>query len=118
MSRLLLAAVPHAHGAAVAHSLSGGHLFWLGVALGLVVGLIPLIPWWAKMVGLAVAILSAGIVHVGHGAHVTPGITLWLIVGLVGLGVGLFFGRVRGLQHLGTYELRNRSGFIRTISRF
>ena len=115
---LVLAATQPAHGGGVTSSLASGHMFWIGVTIGLVVGLIPLIPWWLKIVGLAFAVVSTGLVHLAKGGHVTPGITMWLVVGLVGLGIGLYFGRARGLRHLGGFEYGVRSRNIRTISRF
>jgi hypothetical protein len=39
-------------------------------------------------------------------------------VGGIALAVGLYFGRVRGLRHLGEHELSVRRGYIRGISRF
>jgi hypothetical protein len=46
VSRLLvLAATQPAHGGGVTGSLTSGHMFWIGVTIGLLVGLIPLIPW-------------------------------------------------------------------------
>lgn len=119
VSRLLvLAATQPAHGGGVTSSLPSGHMFWIGVTIGLLVGLIPLIPWWLKIVGLGFAVVASGIVHVAKGGHVTPGVTTWLVVGLVGLGIGLYFGRDRALRHLGGFEYGVRRRNIKTISRF
>jgi len=125
---LLLTAATPAHHVTAAHSLLGGHAFWLGLAIGLGASVIPIIPWWIRMAGLVVAVLAAGVVHLtnshGHGhlspghGHLSPAVTPWVVVALLGLGVGLYYGRARGLRHLGQAEFRNRSGSIRNISRF
>ena len=119
---LLLAVAAPVHRVTAAHSLlPGSHAFWLGLAIGLGVSVVPVIPWWIRVVSLAVALLAAGVVRMtnSHGhAHMSPSVTPWVVVALAGLGLGLYFGRVRGLRHLGEADFRTRSRAIRTISRF
>ena len=43
---------------------------------------------------------------------------VWLIVVAIAVVVGLYFGRMRGLRHLGESEFRARLTNIRRISRF
>jgi hypothetical protein len=92
-------------------------MFWIGAAAGLGFGLLPFIPWWVKITMLLLAIVGSGFVHYSHG-HISPGIVPWAVVIAISLGFGLHYGRVRGLRHLGEYELANRRSFIRTRSRF
>jgi hypothetical protein len=118
MSNLfLLAAVPAARGASLSSSLPGGHMFWVGLVVGLLVCTIPLIPFWLKMVALVVALGAVGAWHVSHG-HLSPAIAPYVLVIAITLAVGLHYGRVRGLRHLGEFELANRRAAVPGRSRF
>lgn len=114
---LLLVALYPEHGPTVA-KVSSGHLFWVGALIGLGIGLAPFVPWVIKVAGLFIAFLGAGVVHVTHGGHISPAIVPWVLVGAGGIIVGLFYGRARGLAHLGQADFRGRLNAIRNISRF
>jgi hypothetical protein len=98
-------------------SLTGNHVFWLGVALASLVALFT--PVWIRAIMFVVALFASGLFQstVGHG-HFTSAEALTILILVIGLLVGLYFGRVRGLRHLGEYEFGNRLGYIRTISRW
>lgn len=114
----LLSASAHPGHAAAVPLLSDGHMLWVGVLIGLGIGLIPVIPWLIKVALLVIAFLGAGVVHVTSGGHVSPSIAPWVLVAAVGVIAGLFFGRARGLTHLGQADFQTRMKAIRNVSRF
>jgi hypothetical protein len=96
-------------------------MFWIGLLIGLLVGLLA---WdWLGWLGVLIAVVALGALHLvtkghGHGIHVSAGSLFWVLVFVVGALTGLYFGRQRGLRHLGEHEYRTRSGYIRNISSF
>jgi len=107
-------AIPHPHGAASAAG-SGTHWF----AIGLLVGVLAVMvapPW---LTGLAVVFdlvalgWSSGILNY---AHTSSG--RWVLVAVPFLLVGLYFGVIRGLRHLGDTEFSARLGNIRKMGRY
>jgi hypothetical protein len=112
VSPLPLAAV-NQHSAAAA-PLTGSHLLWI-VLVVLLIGLI--LPDWVGWILVAVVLVALGApAHVPHGGG--GGGLLWLLVAAAALVLGLHFGRIRGLRHLGESEFRTRRANIRRISRF
>jgi len=102
------------HSAASA-PLAGSHLFWIALLVGLLIALIA--PGWVGWILVAVALVALGVPsHVPHTGG-TSGLA-WLLVAAAALVVGLHFGRIRGLRHLGESEFRGRRANIRRISRF
>ena len=89
-------------------------MFWIGVVVGLVAAILP---GWLRGVLLVVAIIGTGwLALLGHNAHSRA--VPWLLVAGGGLVAGLFFGRLRGLRHLGEAEYRTRLTNIRRVNRF
>ena len=113
----------HAVHAASATSppVSSSHSFWLGVLIGLLVGLLA---WdWLGWLGVLIALVALGAFHVvthvhGHGIHISAGNLFWVFVFALGGVTGLYFGRQRGLRHLGEHEYRTRWTNVRNVSRF
>jgi hypothetical protein len=108
---------------AAAHSQSAitgyftsSHDFWLGLLIGLAV---VFLAGWIRLLMAIVAVLMLGWVHVvDHHVSFSPGTLKWVAVGLVGLVVGLWWGRMRGLRQLGESDFRIRSTNIRGIRRW
>lgn len=98
-----------------AGSLTGGHMFWIGVLIGVVVG--ALFPGWVAFVLAGVAFIGAGLFQAAT-HHAGSGRVSYLVVGVIALLVGLFFGRARGLRHLGEAEFRTRWRNVRGVSRW
>ncbi len=76
-----------------------------------------ILPSWAGGIFFVVALIASDVLQstAGH-ARFSGTNLLMLIILVIGLLVGLYFGRIRGLRHLGEYEFRNRWNYIRTIS--
>ena len=70
--------------------------------------------------GLTCGTAALGVL--GRLSHTSGGggasILVWLIVVAIAVVVGLYFGRIRGLRHLGEAEFRTRVTNIRRIGRF
>jgi hypothetical protein len=98
-----------------AAGLTGGHMFWSGVLVGALVGAI--FARWVAFVVAAVAFVAAGFLQTS-GYHASLAVLPYLIVGGIALAAGLFFGRIRGLRHLGESDFQTRRAAIRRISRF
>ncbi|HEV8278901.1 MAG TPA: hypothetical protein VGQ26_24840 [Streptosporangiaceae bacterium] len=97
-------------------SLNSSHNFWLGLLIGLAV--VPL-RGWVRLLMAIVAVFMLGWVHaVGHHVSFSPGGLRWVFVASVGLAVGLWWGRVRGLRQLGESDFRTRSANVRGIARW
>lgn len=95
--------------------LAGSHELWVGLLIGALVGVI--FPRWVAILVAVFAFIAAGFLPAaGHAAH-SVNVT-YLIVGVIALVAGLYFGRMRGIRQLGEHEFRVRRGFIRGISRF
>ncbi|MGO9162937.1 MAG: hypothetical protein ACLP7J_19960 [Streptosporangiaceae bacterium] len=99
------------------------HDLWLGLFIGLLLGFIG---WSWLRLGL---LLLAGIVladqyhwfsKTSSGVHLhSSGITvLWIVVVVIALLIGLSWGRLRGLQHLGRAEMTTRWTNVRGVSRW
>ena len=108
--------------ASVSGSLASSHAFWYGVLLALLIAWI--LPGWAAGVLFLIALLASGLLQslVSHGrsssSFSSSSDVLLLIVAVIALPVGLYFGRIRGLRHLGEFEFRTRLRNIRIISRW
>jgi len=100
---------------APAPDLASSHEFWVGLLIGALIGAI--FARWIALIVAGFAFIAAGFLpkagHYTHSVNVT-----YLIVGGIALVAGLYFGRARGLRHLGEHELRVRRGYIRGVSRF
>jgi hypothetical protein len=98
-------------------SLTSNHVFWTGIAFACL--LLLFLPDWARVILFVVALFASDLIPIitGH-ARLTTTDVLMLFTLVIGLLVGLYFGRIRGLRHLGEYEFRNRWGYIRSISRW
>jgi hypothetical protein len=95
--------------------LTGNHLFWIALLVGLLIALIA--PGWVAWILVAVALIVVGApAHIPHTGG--SSVLAWLLVAATALVVGLYFGRIRGLRHLGESEFRVRRANIRRISRF
>lgn len=126
MGLALLAAWCHLHSMgglvfAVAHqqptagSLTSSHVFWIGVLFALVFSYI--LPAWLTGILFIVALFASGVLlSLSHHAHSAS--APYIIVGLIALVVGLYFGRIRGLRHLGEAELRTRWRNVKGVSRW
>jgi len=97
--------------------LVSSHAFWYGVLLACLI--VWILPGWAGLVFFIVALIASDALQstAGH-ARFSGSEPLMLLILAIGLLVGLYFGRIRGLRHLGEYEFRNRWTNIRIISRW
>jgi hypothetical protein len=97
--------------------LVSSHAFWYGVLLACLI--VWILPGWAGGIFFVVALIASDALQstAGH-ARFSGSNLLMLLILLIGLLVGLYFGRIRGLRHLGEYEFGNRWTNIRTISRW
>lgn len=109
-------AVAHQQGS-VSGSLASSHAFWYGIMLAVGVALI--FPGWVAILLFVVALLASGLLHSGGGGgHIHSTALPYLIVAVIAVLVGLYFGRIRGLRHLGESDFRTRLRNIRGISRW
>jgi hypothetical protein len=96
--------------------IASSHAFWYGIllvcALGWAFGEVPRIGMFI------VALIASDLLQSILRGHMSGSNRLMLIILVVGLLVGLYIGRLRGLRHLGEFEFRNRRTGIRTISRW
>ena len=99
-------------------------MFWMGLLIGLLIGLLA---WdWLAWLGVIVALVMLGAFHVVSktnihgvpGTHVSMGGLFWLLVLVVGAIGGVIYGRIRGLRHLGEAEFRTRMTNVKKVSRF
>jgi ABC-type Mn2+/Zn2+ transport system permease subunit len=93
-------------------SLSTSHVFWYGILLGLLANLLP--PW-LKAIAFVVALAASGLLFSLDKAHANGSAPILLIVA-IGVVVGLYFGRMRGLRQLGEAEYRTRWRNVRGVS--
>jgi hypothetical protein len=108
---------------AVVHSQStitgyftSSHDFWLGLLIGLA---IVFLAGWIRLLIAILAVFELGWIHVvNHHVSFSPGALKWVAVALLGLAVGLWWGRTRGLRQLGESDFRIRSTNVRGISRW
>jgi hypothetical protein len=95
---------------------TSSHYFWLGLLIGLAV---VFLAGWIRLLMAVVAVFMLGWVHVvEHHVSFSPGALKWVFVALIGLAVGLWWGRMRGLRQLGESDFRIRSTNVRGISRW
>ncbi len=110
-----IAAAQHAASTA---PLPGTHSFWITLLIGLLIARIA--PGWVFGILVVVALGALGVL--GRLSHTSGGggasILVWLIVVAIAVVVGLYFGRIRGLRHLGEAEFRTRVTNDRRIGRF
>jgi hypothetical protein len=109
-------AVAHQQGS-VSGSLASSHAFWYGIMLAFGVALI--FPGWVAILLFVDALLASGLLRSGGGGgHIHSAALPYLIVAVIAVLVGLYFGRIRGLRHLGESDFRTRLRNIRGISRW
>ena len=103
--------------ASTAGSLVSSHAFWYGILLACLIGWI--LPDWALIILFVVALFASGLFQstIGHGHKTSWGVLVVILVG-GGLLVGLWFGRRRGLLHLGEAEFGTRWGNVLKIHRW
>jgi hypothetical protein len=95
---------------------NSSHNFWLGLLIGLAA---VILTGWIRLVMAIVAVFELGWVHVvDNHVSFSYGALRWVVVALVGLAVGLWWGRMRGLRQLGESDFRTRSANVRGISRW
>ena len=95
---------------------SSGHAFWYGILIACLI--VWFLPAWAGGIFFVVALIASDVLQSTASHHFSGTNLLMLIILVIGLLVGLYFGRIRGLRHLGEYEFGNRLNYIRTISRW
>jgi hypothetical protein len=100
--------------ASVSGSLSSSHAFWYGILLGL---LALFLPPWAKAIVFVVALVASGLFHTLGKAHASGSVPILLVVA-IGVVVGMYFGRMRGLRQLGEADYRGRWRNVRGVSRW
>jgi hypothetical protein len=95
---------------------TNSHYFWLGLLIGLAV---VFLAGWIRLLMAILAVFMLGWVRVvGHHVSFSPGMLKWVLVALIGLAVGLWWGRMRGLRQLGESDFRIRSTNVRGVSRW
>jgi ABC-type uncharacterized transport system fused permease/ATPase subunit len=82
------------------------------------VGVALIFPGWAAILLFVIALLASGLLHSAGGGHVYSTALLYLIVAVMAVLVGPYFGRIRGLRHLSESDFRTRLRNIRGISRW
>lgn len=93
-----------------------GHMFWLGLLVGLAA---VILPGGFRVLMAIVAVFALGWVHlVGHHVSFSSRLVPWVLVALLGGVVGLVWGRRRGLRQLGESDFRIRFGNVRGIRRW
>jgi hypothetical protein len=103
--------------APVPASFGGDRVFWYGVLLAFMIA-----RFLPSVVGIAlfvVALFASDLLGpiLNHGHFASSDVSVMLLVGL-GLVVGLWFGRIRGLRLLGEAEFRTRWRNVLGISRW
>ena len=99
---------------------------WVGILIGVPLGTFA--PEWLKIIVFVIALvlsdlingISGNVHNVANLHNVHFAVPPWLI-GIIGVAFGLWawhYARMRGLQHLGQAELRNRWTNVRGISRW
>jgi hypothetical protein len=107
-------ALTHPHGAASAPS-SGTHWFAIGLLVG--AATVAFAPGLVKALVILFDIVALGWSYgILHWADTTKGHWVW--IALLFLFIGLFFGVIHGLRHLGDFEFGARLKNIRSIGRY
>ena len=111
--RLVLAVVRQQ--ALASGSLISSRMFWYGILLAL--GVAWILP--GRIAGLlfVIALLATGLLH-STGGHTHSVVVPYLIVAVIAVLVGLYFGRIRGLRQLGESDFRVRLRNAGGISRW
>jgi hypothetical protein len=99
-------------------------MMWLGLFIGVVIGAVGW--WWLKLgVGLISGIVVAAKYHLfstnktsGVRIHASGEFWLTVIVAVLALVIGMSYGRLRGLRHLGQAELNARWANVKRVSRW
>jgi hypothetical protein len=96
---------------------SSGHAFWYGIMIVCVLGWV--LGELGRVALFIVALIASGLLPAlfGHG-HFGSSDGLMLLLIAIGVLVGLYFGRSRGLRLLGESEFRTRWGNVLRISRW
>ena len=90
-------------------------MFWYGALLALVVA--NFFPGWVGGLLFVIALLASGLLALlGHDAHSSA--APYVIVAVLVLLGGLYFGRMRGLRQLGESDFRTRMRNVRGINRW
>lgn len=91
------------------------HMFWIGVLVGILA--VWILPGWLSGGLFVVALLASGVlISLRHPGYST--LVPYIIVGIISLVIGLYFGRIRGLRQLGESDFRTRLANIRIIRRW
>jgi hypothetical protein len=90
------------------------HMFWIGVLFALTFAYI--LPAWLTGLLFAVALFASDVLTSVTHAHSSA--VPYLIIGLILFLAGLYFGRIRGLRHLGEAEFQTRWRNVRGVSRW
>jgi hypothetical protein len=91
------------------------HMFWIGLLVGILA--VWIFPGWVSGILFFIALLVSGILSsFRNHAHSTE--VPFIIVGIIALVIGLYFGRIRGLRQLGESDFRTRFTNIRGIRRW
>jgi len=110
----LASTITHPHGAASALG-SGTHWFAIGLLIGFLVAMVT--PGFVRAIVLVCDVValgwSFGILNFADHAH-GP----WVLTGIAFLLIGMAWGVVRGLRHLGDAEFTGRLGNIRKLGRW
>jgi protein-S-isoprenylcysteine O-methyltransferase Ste14 len=112
---VILASVPHVgHIVASAASSTGVHTLEIGLLFG--VGVALLAPRWITGIVVIIALAIIGGIHFAH--HISSKDVSYALVAGAALVIGLIWGRIRGLRHLGEADFNTRLTAIRRISRW
>ena len=95
--------------------MASNHVFWYGVLLACLI--VWILPGWAGAILFVIALVASDVLRSGHG-HVKSSDVLILLFLLIGLVVGLWIGRRRGIRLLGEAEFRTRWRNVQGISRW
>lgn len=98
-------------------------MFWLGILAGMVVAAFA--PGWMKAIVFIAAVVFSGLLvripaHPQGIAHLHLTVPpLVIVIGSLAFGAFAWhYARLRGLQHLGSAELRTRWANVRNISKW
>jgi len=90
-------------------------MFWYGILLAL--GVAWILPGQSAGLLFVIALLATGLLHSAGGHADFVGVP-YLIVAVIAVLVGLYFGRIRGLRQLGESDFRVRLRNAGGISRW
>jgi len=113
VGRLVLAVVRQQ--ASASGSLISSHMFWYGILLAL--GVAWILPGQIAGLLFVIALLATGLLHSTGGRAHSVGVP-YLIVAVIAVLAGLYFGRIRGLRQLDESDFRVRLRNAGGISRW